>query len=53
VEPSSMRSLVGTHTYGRAGAVEIIDGKTRRPRNGVMSVLMLAFQSSFLIDSVD
>jgi hypothetical protein len=28
VDPVWMKDLVGTHTYGRAGAIEVIDGKT-------------------------
>ncbi|MSV29835.1 MAG: hypothetical protein EXQ52_13980 [Bryobacterales bacterium] len=36
VEPGWMKDLVGTHTYGRAGAVEIIDGKTRLPVDQVL-----------------
>jgi folate-dependent phosphoribosylglycinamide formyltransferase PurN len=31
-----MKDLVGTHTYGRAGAVEIIDGKTRLPADRIL-----------------
>jgi hypothetical protein len=53
VEPTWMSSLVGTHTYGRAGAIEIIDGKTRRPGSRVLSFLVLAFESAFLIDGPD
>ncbi len=36
VEPGWMKDLVGTHTYGRAGSVEIIDGKTRLPVDQVV-----------------
>lgn len=53
VEPSSMESLVGVHTYARAGPVEIIDGKSRRPGTRVLSFLLVAFQSAFLLDTID
>ncbi|MBI3372853.1 MAG: hypothetical protein HY017_13995 [Betaproteobacteria bacterium] len=36
VEPAWMKDLVGTHTYSRAGAVEVIDGKTNLPANRVL-----------------
>lgn len=36
VDASSMKDLVGTHTYSRAGAVEIIDGKTRYPAHRIL-----------------
>jgi len=36
IDPVWMKDLVGTHTYGRAGAVEIIDGKTRLPADQVL-----------------
>jgi hypothetical protein len=36
VDPVWMKDLVGTHTYGRAGAVEIIDGNTRIPADQVL-----------------
>lgn len=35
VEPDWDRELVGTHTYGRVGSVEVIDGKVRRFRSDV------------------
>jgi hypothetical protein len=36
VDPGSMRDLVGTHTYNRAGSVEVIDGKARMPVKRVL-----------------
>ncbi len=36
VDPVWMKDLVGTHTYGCAGAVEVIDGKTRLPAHRVL-----------------
>ena len=36
IDPVWMKGMVGTHTYGRAGAVEIIDGKTRLPADRVL-----------------
>jgi hypothetical protein len=36
VDPNWMKDLVGMHTYSRAGAVEIIDGKTRLPADQVL-----------------
>jgi hypothetical protein len=36
VDPVWMKGLVGTHTYSRAGAVEMIDGKTRIPADRVL-----------------
>jgi hypothetical protein len=35
LDPARMKDLVGMHTYSRAGAVEIIDGKTRLPADRV------------------
>ena len=36
VDPVWMKDLVGTHTYGRAGAVEVIDGKTLLRKNQIL-----------------
>jgi hypothetical protein len=36
VNPIPQKGFVGTHTYGRAGAVEIIDGKMRLPAKRVL-----------------
>jgi hypothetical protein len=36
LDPVWMKGLVGTHTYSRAGAVEVIDGKTRIPADQVL-----------------
>jgi hypothetical protein len=36
LDPMWMRGLVGTHTYSRAGTVEVIDGKTHVPADQVL-----------------
>jgi hypothetical protein len=36
LQPGWMKGLVGTHTYNRAGAVEVIDGKMRVPAEQVL-----------------
>ena len=36
LDPMWMKGLVGTHTYSRAGTVEVIDGKTQVPADQVL-----------------
>jgi hypothetical protein len=36
LDPMWMKGLVGTHTYSRAGTVEVIDGKTHVPADQVL-----------------